>query len=64
MDSISYLLQEKPNTAIQMCKEALKLDFDYVLAIYNISEQYRALGLHDAQLEILHLLVTVSTSSP
>lgn len=42
-----------------MFKEALKVDFTYASSMYNISVQYRRLGLEDAELDTLILLVKV-----
>ncbi|XP_066286286.1 uncharacterized protein [Branchiostoma lanceolatum] len=50
--------QGKPHTAIQLFREALRCDFSHYTALYNISLQYRALGLGDVELETLNLLVT------
>ncbi|XP_078699941.1 uncharacterized protein LOC144926792 [Branchiostoma floridae x Branchiostoma belcheri] len=50
--------QGKPHTAVQLFREALQCDFSLHMALYNISLQYRALGLGDVELETLNLLVT------
>lgn len=51
--------QNKPHSAIQKFREALDADFSYLLPLYNIATQYRQLGLKEAELEALNLLVTV-----
>ncbi|XP_019639093.1 PREDICTED: uncharacterized protein LOC109481060 [Branchiostoma belcheri] len=51
--------QGKPHTAVQLFREALQCDFSLHMALYNISLQYRALGLGDVELETLNLLVTL-----
>lgn len=48
----------KPHSAIQKFREALDADFFYLLPLYNIATQYRQLGLMEAELEALNLLVT------
>lgn len=48
----------KPHSAIQKFREAIDADFSYLLPLYNIATQYRQLGLKEAELEALNLLVT------
>ncbi|XP_038059059.1 Fanconi anemia group G protein-like isoform X4 [Patiria miniata] len=47
----------KPYTAIQKFQEALKMDFSFLCPLYNISVVFRHLGLQDAEIEALHLLI-------
>lgn len=56
---ITCFIQNKPHSAIQKFREALDADFSYLLPLYNIATQYRQLGLKEAELEALNLLVTV-----
>ncbi|KAL5009516.1 hypothetical protein ScPMuIL_011821 [Solemya velum] len=47
-----------PHSAIQKYREAVDIDFSFLLPVYNISVQYQKLQLFDAELESLNLLVT------
>ncbi|KAI0213994.1 hypothetical protein LSAT2_000916 [Lamellibrachia satsuma] len=49
--------QGKPYSAIEMFKRAALGDSGYPTPLYNMSLQYRRLGLYDAELEALNLLV-------
>ncbi|XP_062589559.1 uncharacterized protein LOC134251193 [Saccostrea cucullata] len=48
----------KPHSAVQKFREALDWDFSCLVPLYNISVEYRQLGLEEAELESLNLLVT------
>ncbi|XP_076079739.1 uncharacterized protein LOC143049862 [Mytilus galloprovincialis] len=49
---------EKHQCAIQKFREALEHDFCFLLPLYNISLEYRSLGMTLAELESLNLLST------
>ncbi|XP_048239961.1 uncharacterized protein LOC124111943 isoform X1 [Haliotis rufescens] len=49
--------------AVLMFRESLQEDFNFPLALFHISEQYRQLGLEDAELESLNLLTTILEDS-
>ncbi|XP_052090146.1 uncharacterized protein LOC127726714 [Mytilus californianus] len=49
---------EKHQCAIQKFREALEHDFSFLLPLYNISLEYRSLGMTLAELESLNLLST------
>ncbi|XP_033741150.1 uncharacterized protein LOC117327978 [Pecten maximus] len=48
----------KHHCAIEKYKEALSLDFSCLWPLYSLSLEYQSLGLHDAELESLNLLIT------
>ncbi|XP_069126606.1 Fanconi anemia group G protein-like isoform X2 [Argopecten irradians] len=48
----------KHHCAIEKYKEALDLDFNRLWPLYCLSEEYQSVGLHDAELETLNLLIT------
>ncbi|XP_060067527.1 uncharacterized protein LOC132547743 [Ylistrum balloti] len=48
----------KHHCAIEKYKEALIQDFSYLWPLYCLSQEYQSLGLHDAELESLNLLIT------
>ncbi|XP_022098221.1 uncharacterized protein LOC110983337 isoform X2 [Acanthaster planci] len=50
---------KKPYTAIQKFQEALKMDFSYLCPLYNITLVYQHLGLQDAEMEALDLLIKI-----
>nr|XP_022295094.1 uncharacterized protein LOC111105220 [Crassostrea virginica] len=52
----------KPHVALQKFREALDADFSYLMPLYNISTEYKRLGMIEAELESLNLLVTAVES--